>query len=307
MLYQRYQSATGLSDDILSDTPTLTGTSSAAGTTTTIILASNASTVNGIYIGYWIRITAGTGNAYIGKVTAYTGSNKTATVSPAFSTAPDATSVYALYGNVYGAFGYKAATKRFELMYASSDFETLGTVITPSAYAPLYLQNLTTVPGTGFIMTDTISGSTSPSIVVSSVTINQGALSNVTSINGSTPEITVPLSITVTAGVGSSAIITPLSATTVGSYILIINSDSITNPGGATATFIAGRTSATKAGTITTLQTVSGSQNTVLGDVIQVTWASNSSATLSYISLRAPSTNGTYKFSCKILNTATSI
>lgn len=307
VLYQRYQSATGLSDDVVTDVPNLTGTSPSTGTTTTIVLASNASTVSGFYVGYYLRITGGTASGYLGKVITYTGSNKTATVSPAFSAAPDSTSVYALYGNVFSGLGFRAATKRFELLFAPTDYETSSTVITPSSYAPLYLQNLTTVPGAGFVSTDQIYGSTSSSIVVSGVTVNNGTLSNVTLINGATPEIAVNLSITVSGGVGSSAIITPLSATTVGSYILIINADATTNSGGSTGVFIVGRSTATRAGNVAQLQVIAGTQNALTGDVIRVTWAASSSAVLSYNPLNVPTTNSTYRFSCKILNTATVI
>lgn len=301
LLYERFQSATGLSDDVLSDTPTLTGTSSATGTTSTIVLATaNTSTVNGFYIGYYVKVTSGTANGYIGRITAYTGSNRTATVTPAFSTAPDTTSIYALYGNKFGAFGYSSIRKRFELMYAATDFEVYGTTILPSAYAPLYLQNLTTVPGTGFVSTDSIYGSTSSSINVSGVTINNGNISNVGTINGTSVDITNTLTITVSNGVGSSAIIPPLGASTVGSYILIINADSQSNPNGSTGIFLLGRASAARNGTPQQLLMVTGTQS-LLGDAIQVTWNSNSSATLSYTLGRAPTTNGSYKFICRVI------
>ncbi len=300
-MLQRFQSPTGLSDDILSDTPTLTGTASAAGSTTTIVLASNASAVNGYYIGYWILITNGTAKNSISKITAYTGSSKTATVTIPFSAATDTTSVYALYGNGYGALVLRSAAKRFELVYCPVDFEVYGTVLQQSAYAPLYLQSLTTVPGAGgFVSTDFIYGSTSTSINVSGVTINNGAMSGVTTINGTLVPQTVYVSLSVSNGVGSTAIITPMTASAIGSYIIIVNNDTTTNASGPTGIWMASKSQASRNGTVQQMNQQAGTTS-LLGDRVTVTWNANSSATLAYTPLYVPTTNGTYKFIVEIM------
>ena len=72
---------------------THTGTSLAGNTSTTIVLASSASTTDDIYNGMTVYISSGTGSGQIKVITDYTGSTKTATVS-AWTTTPDTTSVY---------------------------------------------------------------------------------------------------------------------------------------------------------------------------------------------------------------------
>jgi hypothetical protein len=77
----------------------VTGTAQAGGSTTTIKLAAGASAVDGYYVGMPLRITAGAGDGYVGRVTAYDGGTKIATVTGAFSAAPDATSSYSIDAN----------------------------------------------------------------------------------------------------------------------------------------------------------------------------------------------------------------
>lgn len=67
-----------------------------AGTSTTITLASTASSVNSIYVGSVLTILSGTDSGDASLITAYNGSTKVATVSPAFAVTPDTTSAYAV-------------------------------------------------------------------------------------------------------------------------------------------------------------------------------------------------------------------
>lgn len=69
------------------------GTSQAGGAST-ITLAAGASAVDGAYNGMTVRITGGTGINQERKVLSYVGATKIATVSVAWTTAPDATSTY---------------------------------------------------------------------------------------------------------------------------------------------------------------------------------------------------------------------
>lgn len=70
-----------------------TGTAQSGGSTT-IQLATGASSSNNAYNGYRISIVSGTGAGQVRTISAYTGSTRTATVSSAWGTNPDATSVY---------------------------------------------------------------------------------------------------------------------------------------------------------------------------------------------------------------------
>lgn len=65
-----------------------------AGAASTITLDASASATNGFYVGQWIHLTGGTGQGQYAQITAYVGSTKVATVSPAWPTVPDNTSTF---------------------------------------------------------------------------------------------------------------------------------------------------------------------------------------------------------------------
>jgi len=66
----------------------------AAGGASTITLNSNAVATDNIYNGQWVYIRGGTGSDQVRMVLSYVGATKVATVFPAWTTAPDSTSVY---------------------------------------------------------------------------------------------------------------------------------------------------------------------------------------------------------------------
>lgn len=66
----------------------------AAGAGSTITLNSSASAVDSTYNGQWVFIRAGTGTDQARMITGYVGSTKVATVSHAWQTNPDSTSIY---------------------------------------------------------------------------------------------------------------------------------------------------------------------------------------------------------------------
>ena len=65
-----------------------------AGANTTITLAATASTTDDIYNGMTVYITGGTGSGQLRTISDYVGSSKVATISSAWTTNPDSTSVY---------------------------------------------------------------------------------------------------------------------------------------------------------------------------------------------------------------------
>jgi hypothetical protein len=67
-----------------------------AGAANTITLAVGASAVDGTYVPLRIRITSGTGVGQTRVITGYVGATKVATVTPAWTTPPDATSDYSI-------------------------------------------------------------------------------------------------------------------------------------------------------------------------------------------------------------------
>lgn len=312
LLLQRYQSTpNGISDDVVTDTPYVSGTAQ-SGTSNTIVLASTSSTTNNFYVGFYIKITAGTGRNFVSQITAYNGSTTTATIKDTFTTAPDSTSVYSLYGNTFAGVAYRNIAKRFELLYCPTNYETSSTQITPTAYAPLYLQSLQTVPGTGTIQTDSIAGSSGTAINVSGVTANNGTLSNVSTINGDTPSSIVTVALTVANGTSTTVSLSMLSASMTGSYMLIINADQNTNPGGPTEMWFVSKASTTRNGACTKVNSQNGSTK---NETLRVTWPSSASATLTYdttvignvVGANNLPASGTYKFIVKLVKTLTSV
>lgn len=73
----------------------VTGTAQ-AGAASTITLAAGASATNDFYRGFVIVTTGGTGSGQTRLIRSYVGSTKVATVTPAWSTTPDATTTYAV-------------------------------------------------------------------------------------------------------------------------------------------------------------------------------------------------------------------
>lgn len=73
---------------------TQTGTMQAGSTSTTAVLATTSNAVDGDYVGMTLQTTGGTGNGQTRTITGYNGATRTATVSPAWTVTPDATTTY---------------------------------------------------------------------------------------------------------------------------------------------------------------------------------------------------------------------
>jgi hypothetical protein len=87
----------------------LTGTA-AAGGASTIQFAAGASATDGTYVGMTVYITGGTGSGQSGVVQSYVGSTKTATMTVAWATPTDVTSVY----NIPKQVVYQPVSSAFE-------------------------------------------------------------------------------------------------------------------------------------------------------------------------------------------------
>lgn len=88
-------------------TPSVNEGVAQAGAASTVTLNASASATDSTYNGQWVFIRAGTGSDQARMVTGYVGSTKVATVSHAWQTNPDATSVYSMLpaGRVQGVEG----------------------------------------------------------------------------------------------------------------------------------------------------------------------------------------------------------
>jgi hypothetical protein len=100
---------------------TATGTAT-AGAASTITLPSTFNATDGAYNGLTITITSGTGAGQVRTISGYVGSTKVATVSTAWTTTPDATSVFAISGvsvaGTWSGLGTNQATFTLGTLYA---------------------------------------------------------------------------------------------------------------------------------------------------------------------------------------------
>jgi hypothetical protein len=89
----------------------VTGTAQ-AGVASAITLAAGASATDDFYNGFRLSITGGTGSGQSALILDYVGSTKVCTVGPAWTTPPDATSVYSIAANA----AYKPISAAQELL-----------------------------------------------------------------------------------------------------------------------------------------------------------------------------------------------
>ena len=125
-------------------------------TPTTLRMAATASAVDEAYAGMTLRIISGTGAAQSRIVTDYSGATQEATVSPAWTTTPDATSVYSL-DPVIGTSGFNLRKRDCA---TAADKRKFGSTI-------YYVRNYATTAGDGI-----------PTLVQSSFDLNGGTLAH---------------------------------------------------------------------------------------------------------------------------------
>ena len=173
-----------------------TGTARTPTSTTTITLATSASSVDDYYNGAWIRIISGTGSGQIRRVLDYDGLTKTATIystanetaSPQtpptgmdFTTVPDATSVYNLYDGQYILTYYDEQADEYI-------FGATQTNPTNSPYVEVRRTidiRANDINSDGTLRVDTITERTTNSgTTVEGVLVKDGVLTGVVSING---------------------------------------------------------------------------------------------------------------------------
>jgi len=83
----------------------ITGTAQAGAASAITLAVTGSSAVDDAYLGMPIATTGGTGSGQTAVITAYDGTTKVATVSPAWATPLDATTTYSIYANALYAFG----------------------------------------------------------------------------------------------------------------------------------------------------------------------------------------------------------
>ncbi|NBP15016.1 hypothetical protein EBU95_11540 [bacterium] len=108
------------SGDIVGDTPSINTTVSSA-SSNTVVFTSDASAVDGAYTNWYLKITSGLGVNQVRKITAYTGSTRTATLSSAWNSQPQASDTVSLYSRVYAGQFYQEASDSFVFGFTSND------------------------------------------------------------------------------------------------------------------------------------------------------------------------------------------
>lgn len=301
LLFQRYQSFTSTADDVVSDAPNATGTVNGTCSTSTIVLAANSSAVDNFYQGYFVVLTNGTGKNQIAKIKSYIGATQVATLAgPAdtppgqfWTTVPDTTTTYALYGHGYMGISYIESTDTFALTYSAIDLGATNTSLRVTGYVPLLVKSLSATNG---VMTDTVTGYSGNNVNVAGINHNNGALTNVSSINGAPPPVYYPVTITVTNGVPTTAVLTGSGLT--GSNILVICG---TYTNAACGTFVLCRGVSTITASPVTLASSAGGP-TQSRENLLVSWPANGQITVSLrANLLTIIPDGTYNFSVLVM------
>lgn len=186
---KRYQFANDVSGgEVVSDTPDATGTAR-GGSSSTITLALNDSSVDDFYAGWWLKIVSGTGTGQVRRIKSYNGTTKIATIyttadqtgllkNPVplegldFTTAPDSSSVYNIYPCTYVLSIWDESENEFAFVCAP---------ITPGLgntnfvhYSDLHINDLTA----NNLFINTINGTTADRTIY--VTLNDNSLAPVT-------------------------------------------------------------------------------------------------------------------------------
>lgn len=260
MAVKRFQSANNAgTGDVVSDTATYSATAQ-AGTTTTITLDAGASGVNDFYVGYWLKITSGTGANQVRRIKTYNGTTKVATIystadqtgvlgnpTPVegldFATAPDNTSVFSLHDCTYIVNIWDESANEWVIACTSQDPASNAVI---NDYANLHVND----------------------IIANNITA--------TSINNTTADTVI----TVTLTDNTEAQVTCTGfPNTYGIYIVIARPDTAvaTRP---SAIFILGRLNdATYEGTVSRLISIRGTTGNAQ---LRMTWSANVKPTLRY-------------------------
>ena len=238
ILTQRYQvDNSGSTGDVVSDTPKVTFTLSAA-SSTTITLPGTASNVTGFYNNWWINITSGTATGQVRQITAYNGSTFVATLDNAFSTTPSAGDSVSLYDKEYSVFIWQASTKRFITAFTSTNI--IGGDLTIIDYADLQSNNIISVSTTSSTSSTTgaltLSGGIGISLTTDAVSATNGG--TLTSAGGAAfaKSVFVGTTLTATTLAGTLSTAAQPNVTSVGTLTSLTVSGAISSTGTTAST-----------------------------------------------------------------------
>jgi hypothetical protein len=178
-----------------------------AGAASTITLAAGASATTDIYKGNYVAITSGTGAGQSRVITGYVGGTLVATVSRAWTTNPDNTSVYSVMENPHPAMdtnlavtagtvsdktGYTASTVSDKTGY------TVSTVQDKTGYSLTSGEHtsIQTDAATGILVTPSQKVATNASNQVVSSSVQGNVTGSVASVSGAVGSVTAGVTVT---------------------------------------------------------------------------------------------------------------
>ena len=178
ILTQRFQNnnAAG-TGDVVNDTAKATFALATGSTTTTLILPSDASSVDNFYTNWWVKITSGTQNNLVRQITNYVGSTRTATLNTVLSGSPALGNTINLYNKGYTSIFWNESNKGFATAFVSSDGSSTLNIID---YADMAMNNII-----GFSTTTSTSSTTGALTLAGGIGISD-ATDATSSTNGGT-------------------------------------------------------------------------------------------------------------------------
>ena len=300
---KRFQAANDASEgDVIADvTPEITGTAT-GGSATTIVLDQTADATDGHYDGAWVQITSGTGNGQVRRINTYAAASRTATIyttadaaanpdlTPVegmdWTTAPDATSVYAIY----------TANYVLSLYDEVEDAYILGSSpLNPATSGPVPIRSKLDVQAGSLTLdkhleVDTITNYRSGTgTTVEGILHRNTEISGVSLFNGGTVDVTSDV---VLDGAADATVAVPATKSH-GSYMILV-SDSM-SPTGANCSFLVSG-SLSRGGHVIRLTSVSGSGS----EQLTIQWQQGGLPTLRWI--HAPDAAGAYHYRVKVIS-----
>jgi hypothetical protein len=272
---QRYQKVDLLTGDVVSDTYNETGYCQSGSTASMVVLNGSSNGNVDYYKDWWIKISLGTGSGQIRKIKSYVPSTRTATIyadgetdGSNWATIPDNTSKYELYGHSITGMFYSEASDYYDFIYTNRD-PTQNSAYNVTGRPEVRVGALR-VDST--VRTDTIAPMNTSAVNVNGVGFMSGAMTGVTTINGSV----VPAVETLTLPDNTTTYISIASTSTTGAYLIFVKS-SVAN-GGATGTFFVCKSQVGVVGVVNKVI----SQRGPLNETLDLTYLANSKVKLCF-------------------------
>jgi hypothetical protein len=169
-LVRRFQNPNdSASGDVVNGIVTETGSFQSGSTTLKVVLSSSASGVSSRYVGWWIKITSGSGISQVRRIKDYNSTTKEATIfntsDPDFglnlTIPPVANDTYNLYASSYSGIIFKEASKQFSFASVSFD-QSSGAFPQTFEYFDIHAKSLILEEGistNGVLTVDTLNNS----------------------------------------------------------------------------------------------------------------------------------------------------